>query len=152
MKEQQLQDLVNLKRWLENIFESDWFPIESIFLTEEIFVYEFRGCENFVGRAKLINFDIQTNRTSVGIVVKVYPEENNSDKMDVLVELRPTAGQEYLPALLHLMILDDEETVVLEVKSKKDRKISLQFSAFSGCTFSVKIALGDISVIENFVI
>jgi hypothetical protein len=150
LKEQQVQDMVNLKRWLEHIFESNWLPIESIFLPEKIFVYEFRGCENFVGRAKLINFDRQANRTSVGIVVKVYPQTNNSDKI-VLVELRPTNGQEYLPASLHLMLLDNEGATCLEVKSKNDKKNSLMFDVSDGDNFSVKIALGDISVIENFV-
>jgi hypothetical protein len=143
--------MVNLKRWLENIFESDWLPIKSIFLTEEIFVYEFRGCENFVGRAKLINFDRQANRTSVGIVVKVYPQRNNSDKT-VLVELRPTDGQEYLPESLQVMFLDNEGAVFLEVKSKNDKKNTLEFGVSDGDTFSVKIALEEISVIENFVI
>lgn len=150
-----VQDVVNLKRWLENIFESSWFPIESIFLTEP--VCEFRSSEdklkNFFERAKLIDFDIQANRTSVGIVVKVSHEENISDEMDILVELRPKDCQYYLPASLHVMILDDEGTAVLEAKSKNDnKKVALEFSASVGDTFSVKIALGDISVIENFVL
>ncbi len=150
-----LQDIVNLKRWFENIFESGWLPIESIFFTEP--AWQFRSAEeklkNFVERAKLIDFGIQVDTASVGIVVKVIRDLNNSDEMDVLVKLCPTTGQEYLPPSLHVMILDEEGTALLEAQAKNDnKKIELEFSASIGDTFSVKIALGDISVIENFVI
>lgn len=153
-KKLSLQDVVNLKRWFENIFEAGWLPIEPIFFTEP--AWQFRNAEeklkNVVERVKLIDFGIQANRASVGIVVKVS-HDRNSDEMDILVELRPTNGQEYLPPSLHVMILDYEGTALLEAKAKNDnKKIELEFSAAVGDNFSVKIALGDISVIENFVI
>jgi hypothetical protein len=149
------QDFVNLKRWFENIFESGWSTIESIFLTEP--AWQFRsaeeGLKNSVERAKLIDFGIKANRESVGIVVKVSHDENNFDEMKIIVELHPTNGQEYLPSSLHVMILDEEGTAVMEAKTKNDnKKIALEFNAAVGDNFSVKIALGDISVIENFVI
>jgi Protein of unknown function (DUF1822) len=149
------QDVVNLKRWFENIFESSWSTIESIFLTEP--AWQFRsaeeGLKNSVERAKLIDFGIKANRESVGIVVKVSHDENNLDEMKIIVELHPTNAHEYLPSSLHVMILDEEATAVMEAKAKNDnKKISLEFNAAVGDNFSVKIALGDISVIENFVI
>jgi hypothetical protein len=149
------QDFVNLKRWFENIFESGWSTIESIFSTEP--AWQFRsvkdGSKNSVERAKLIDFGIKANKAAVGIVVKVSHEENNFDEMKIIVELHPTNGQDYLPSSLHVIILDEEETAVMEAKSKNDnKKISLEFNAAVGDNFSVKIALGDISVIENFVI
>ncbi|MBW4605676.1 MAG: DUF1822 family protein [Hassallia sp. WJT32-NPBG1] len=149
------QKMVDLKRWFENIFESGWSTIESIFLTEP--AWQFRSAEsgfkNSVERAKLIDFAIKDNRTSVGIVVKVSHDESNFDEMKILVELHPTNGQQYLPSSLHVMILDEEETAVMEAKAKNDnKKIALEFNAAVGDNFSVKIALGDVSVIENFVI
>ncbi|MBD2681533.1 DUF1822 family protein [Nostoc paludosum FACHB-159] len=149
------QNVANLKRWLENIFESSWSTIESIFLTEP--AWQFRstekGLKNSVERAKLIDFGIKANRESVGIVVKVSHDESNFDDMKIIVELHPTNGQEYLPSSLHVMILDEEETAVMEAKAKNDnKKISLEFNAAVGDNFSVKIVLGDVSVIENFLI
>jgi len=149
------QSVVNLKRWFENICDSGWSTIQSIFLTEP--VWQFRsaedGLKSSVERAKLIDFGIKANRASVGIVVKVSHDENNLDEMKIIVELHPTNGQEYLPPSLHVMILDEEETAVMEAKSKNDnKKISLEFDAGVGDNFSVKIGLGDVSVIENFVI
>ncbi|MDB9373079.1 DUF1822 family protein [Nodularia sphaerocarpa] len=149
------QNVVNLKRWFENIFESGWSTIESIFLTEP--AWQFRsaesGFQNYVERAKLIDLGITANKASVGIVVKVSRDESNFDEMKIIVELQPTNGQDYLPSSLHVMILDEEATAVMEAKAKNDnKKISLEFNAIVGDNFSVKIALEDISVIENFVI
>lgn len=149
------QDIVNLKSWFENIFESGWETIESIFLTEA--VWQLRsaesGLKNSIERAKLIDVGIKDNRASVGIVVKVSHDESNFDEIKIIVELHPTKGQEYLPSSLHVMILNEEETAVMEAKAKNDnKKISLEFNASVGDNFSVKIALGDISVVENFII
>lgn len=149
------QDVVNLKRWFENIFESGWETIESIFVTEP--AWQFRSAEsgfkNSVERAKLIDFGIKANGSSVGIVVKVSHDKNNFDDLKIMVDLHPTDGQEYLPSSLHVMILDEEEIAVMEAQAKKDnKKIGLEFNAAVGDNFSVKIALGDISVIENFII
>ncbi|WP_263420151.1 DUF1822 family protein [Tolypothrix sp. PCC 7601] len=149
------QNVAELKDGLRIFFESSWSTIESIFLTE--LGWQFRsaedGLKNSVERAKLIDFGIKANRESVGIVVKVSHDENNLDEMKIIVELHPTNGQEYLPSSLHVMILDEEGTAVMEAKAKNDnKKISLEFNADVGDNFSVKIVLGDVSVIENFLI
>lgn len=149
------QNVVNLKRWFENIFDSGWSTIESIFLAEP--AWQFRsaeeGLKQSVERAKLIDFGIKANKAAVGIVVKVSHEQNNLDEMKIIVELHPTNGQEYLPSSLHIMILDEEEIAVMEAQAKNNnKKIDFEFNASIGDKFSVKIALEDISVVENFVV
>ncbi|MGF1674429.1 MAG: DUF1822 family protein [Rivularia sp. (in: cyanobacteria)] len=75
------------------------------------------------------------------------------EEMKIIVELHPTNCQEYLPSSLHVIILDEEGTSVMEAKAKNDnKKIGLEFNAAVGDNFSVKVALRDISVIENFVV
>lgn len=149
------QNVVNLKRWFENIFDSGWSTIESIFLAEP--AWQFRsaeeGLKQSVERAKLIDFGIKANKAAVGIVVKVSHEQNNLDEMKIIVELHPTNGQEYLPSSLHIMILDEEEIAVMEAQAKNNnKKIDFEFNVSIGDKFSVKIALEDISVVENFVV
>lgn len=149
------QKFVNLQKWLEKSFEATWQPIESLFQNE--LALQFRstqeGFSTIVERAKLIDFGIQANNTSVGIVVKVSQEQDNKNEIKITVELYPNNGQEYLPPLLHVMILDEEETAIMEAKAKNDnKKIQLQLSASHGDNFSVKITMGDVRVIENFVI
>jgi Protein of unknown function (DUF1822) len=52
-----------------------------------------------------------------------------------------------------VMILDEEATAVMEAKAKNDnKKIALEFLGSEGDKFSVKIALGDFNMIENFMI
>ncbi|BAZ06036.1 DUF1822 family protein [Calothrix sp. NIES-3974] len=149
------QNVVKLKRWFENIFDSGWSTIESILLAEP--AWQFRsaeeGLKQSVERAKLIDFGIKANRVAVGIVVKVSHDESDLDEMKIIVELHPTNGQEYLPSFLHIMILDEEEIAVMEAQAKNNnKKIDLEFNASIGDKFSVKIALEDISVVENFVV
>ncbi|GJD22066.1 hypothetical protein RIVM261_070220 [Rivularia sp. IAM M-261] len=152
---QNVVNLINLKRWFDNIFESGWSSIESIIFTEP--VWQFRsaseGFVNSVERAKLLDFGIEANRVSVGIVVKVNRDESNDNEFNIIVELHPTNGQEYLPPMLDVMILDCEETALLSAKAKNDnKKIELEFGASAGDAFSIKIAMDDISVIENFIV
>ncbi len=143
------QNVVNLKRWFEDVFDSGWEAIESIFLTEP--AWQFRSAEKV--RAKLISFGRTANNASVGIVVKVSPDENNFDEIKIIVELHPTNAQDYLPPALQIMILDEEETAVMQAKAQQDnRKIELEFSAAVGDRFSIKIALGEVSVTERFIL
>jgi hypothetical protein len=73
--------------------------------------------------------------------------------MDISVEVRPPSGQTYLPPNLQLMVLDDLEAAVMEAQTRSTNSyIQLQFSGSPGERFSVKVALGTVSVIENFVI
>lgn len=143
------QNVINLKRWFEDIFESGWEAIESLFLTEP--AWQFRSAEKV--RAKLINFGIKENNASVAIVVKVSPDENNCDEIKIIVELHPVHDQKYLPSALQIMILDEEGTAVMEAKAKSEnKKIELEFIATKGDSFGIKIALGDVSVTENFIL
>ncbi|BAY26641.1 hypothetical protein NIES2100_64570 [Calothrix sp. NIES-2100] len=149
------QNTVELQKWFENIFASGWSTIESILSTET--AWQFRSGEEevkkYVERAKLINFGIKANRGTVGIVVKVSHDENNCDEMKIIVELHPINHQEHLPDFLHVMILDEEGTAVMEAKAQKEhKKITLEFNATVGDNFSVKIALADVSIIENFAV
>ncbi|MGB3536367.1 MAG: DUF1822 family protein [Microcoleaceae cyanobacterium] len=143
------QNIVELTRWFEDIFASGWEAIESIFLTEP--AWQFRSAEKV--RAKLINFENTANNSSVGIVVKVSPDENNCDEIKIIVELHPVHDQEYLPQFIQIMILDEEENAVIEAKAKtENRKIELELSAAIGDSFSIKIALGEVSITENFIL
>ncbi len=150
---------VSLTRWFENIFNEDWQAIESIFFARP--VWQCRSAEddlsesssNSVERAKIVDFGIQTNKESVGIIVNVSRDQNNSNDLNIVVSLHPGNGKEYLPPLLHVMILDEEGNAVMEAKAKNDnKKIELEFSASRGDFFSVKIVLGDFSAVENFTI
>ncbi|MEH2081248.1 MAG: DUF1822 family protein [Nostoc sp.] len=147
------QNLVNLKQWLENIFEVGWQEVETLLGTQSINpAWSMRSKAGaFLSRGKLI--DLGKLLTAQAVVLVVTLPADNEQEMDIIVELHPTNGQDYLPPNLHLMVLDFEGTSVMEAQTRSSNKnIQLEFSCEVGERFSVKLVLGDISITENFVI
>ena len=146
---------VNLTRWFENIFSEDWQIVESIFFQEPALQFRINEDDSnkSVQRAKVINCNINYKQESVVIIVNLNRNDNKCDEINIVVGLHPIDGKQYLPPLISIMLLDDEETVVMEAKAKSDnKKIELEFSASPGDCFSIKIVLGDVSVIEDFIV
>jgi hypothetical protein len=51
------------------------------------------------------------------------------------------------------MVLDEDGEAVIDAHARSDNKnIQLEFGGEPGDRFSVKVALGDVSVTENFVV
>lgn len=147
------ESLVNLKQWFENIFEVGWQEIEAVLGTQPAnLVLSLRSIpEACLWRGKLIDLGIEHQSQSVVLVVALTPE--NEQKMGILVEVHPKRGQTYLPPHLQLMLLDNLGEAVMEAQARSANSyIQLQFSGSQGEHFSVKVTMGDVSVIENFVI
>jgi hypothetical protein len=148
-----LKAWVNLEQWLENIFEVDWQPIEALLGTHPAnLALNLRSTPQAnVWRGKLIDLGRQHQSQSVVLAVSLSPE--NEQKMDILVEVHPKSGQTYLPPNLQLMALDEEGVTFMEAIARSANSyMQLQFSGSCGERFSVKVVLGDVSAIENFVI
>jgi hypothetical protein len=144
---------VNLSQWFENIFESGWQEMKAFLGTQPAnLASSLRSTpEAGIERGKLIDLGIELTGQSVILVVALTPE--NDKEMDISVEVRPTSGQTYLPPNLQLMALDEEGAVLMEAQTRSANNfIQLQFSGSPGERFSIKVALGDVSVSENFVI
>ncbi|WGV26507.1 DUF1822 family protein [Halotia branconii] len=147
------QNLVKLKQWLENIFEAGWQEVETLLDTQSINpAWNMRSKTGaFISRGKLIDLGKYLQEQAVVLVVTLPPD--NEQEMDVIVEVHPTNGQYYLPPNLNLMVLDFEGKSVMEAQTRNSNKnIQLEFSCEVGERFSIKLALGDISITENFVI
>ncbi|MEH2329866.1 DUF1822 family protein [Nostoc sp.] len=147
------QNLVNFKQWLENIFEAGWQEVETLLGTQGVNpAWSLRsGNGAFISRGKLIYLGKLLSDRAVVLVVTLPPD--NEQEMDIIVELHPTNGQDYLPPNLHLMVLDFEGASVMEAQTRSSNKnIQLEFSCEVGESFSVQLVLGDISITENFVI
>ncbi|MFN6487503.1 MULTISPECIES: DUF1822 family protein [unclassified Nostoc] len=146
------QDLVRLKQWLENIFETGWQETETILGTQGINpAWSLRSeAGAFISRGKLIDLG-KLREQAVVLVISLPP--NNEQEMDIIVEVHPTNGQHYLPPNLHLIVLDSEGASVMEAQTRSSNKnIQLEFSCEVRERFSVKLVLGDISITENFAI
>jgi hypothetical protein len=145
---------VNLSQWFENIFESGWQQIETLLGTQPTnLALSLRSTpEAGVLRGKLIDLGmIQHQDQAVVLVVALTPL--HEQEMDISVEVHPKSGQTYLPPNLRLMVLDNLGEAVMEAIARSANNfIQLQFSGAPGERFSAKVALGDVSVSENFVI
>jgi hypothetical protein len=87
----------------------------------------------------------------VALIVEVIAGLNN--KSDIILQLHPTGNQIYLPPLLQLTVLDESGLVFLEAQARSaDNYIQLQFSGLPGEQFSVRVALGDASIMEDFIV
>ncbi len=156
-------DVINLSQWLQNIesaFESNWQTLES-FLSELQGNLIFR----FATTPRSSRTDAENPTLSVSKVSKItlgdYPvalivncQQKSDDKRDILVRLYPrNEAQNYLPPATQLIILDENGEVFLEAESRNaDNWIQLDFRGVPGEQFSVKVALGDANIVENFAI
>ncbi len=146
-------NLVNLKQWFENIFDAGWQEIESLLRTQPAYVASsLRSSKgDLVSRGKLIDLGKLLTQQAVVLVVTLTPD--NEQEMDVIVEVHPTSKENYLPPNLHVTLLDCDGASVMEAQTRSSNKnIQLEFSCEIGERFSVKLALGDVSTIEDFVI
>jgi hypothetical protein len=141
----------NLKQWLNNIFETGWQEISAVLDTQSAdLAWSLRGV-SFVSRGKPINLEKQMVAQSVVLIVAISLKK--LEEIDIIVEVHPTSKQTYLPPNLQLSVLDFEGVAVIEAQTRSTNKsIQLQFSGEPGERFSIKVALGDVRIIEDFVI
>lgn len=166
---------VNLSQWLTNIFEQGWETVESLFApAEPDLAFNFRSAPNSVvddnwrsatdsvinepelsnegvSRAKLIDLGMPLAGEVVALVIELQPESDR--KTNILLQVHPTGDRMFLPPHLQLTVLDETGSVFLEAQARSaDNYIQLQFRGDSGEQFSVRVALGDVSVVEDFAI
>ncbi|HEY9610123.1 DUF1822 family protein [Allocoleopsis sp.] len=154
---------INLSQWLFNTFERGWETVETLLApAESDLAFSFRSApdsvmaepelyKEYISRAKLIDLGMQLAGYPVALVVELQPESDR--KTNILLQVHPIGDQLYLPPLLQLTVLDESGLIFLEAQARNaDNYIQLQFSGVPGEQFSVKVALGDASVIEDFVL
>jgi len=79
--------------------------------------------------------------------------KTQSTGLDVSVEIDPLETESYLPVGLQLSILDQEGIPVMQAEARDTTEnIQFQFSGEPGEPFGVRIALGQLSTTENFLL
>ncbi len=154
--------LVNMSNWFQDIVDSGWQTLESFLSNQErTLAFRFATASRYrsgepdtiekkVERVKLIELGGEL-KTPLALMINVELERNQ--RRDILFQLYPTSQEPYLPPGVKLIILDETGDVFLEAQARNaDNWIQLQFRGEALERFSVKIALGDASVTEEFVI
>lgn len=155
-----IKPVINLSQWFENIFEAGWQAVDDLLGTQPELAFSYRSAPQNeesavrfrkidVERCKLIEFGLSEQAVSMIVSLTEQSEQN----MDISVEVLPKPGQTYLPSNLKVMVLNEDGEAVMDIQAGSDNKtIQLEFGGEAGDCFSVKLALDDISVTENFVI
>jgi len=103
-----------------------------------------------IRRAKIIDLGLRVSGHPVVLTVTLMPEPNYKTNVHLRVD---ATGQTYLPPNLQLIVLDEEGNMFRQEESREaDNGIQIEFRCTSGDSFSVKVALGEASVTEDFVV
>ena len=151
----QLEKAVSLNQWLQNTFEAGWETIESIFSSPQIawrsqHLDALTAVNSDLGVERIKTFNLEPTGEQIGLLVRLQPKTEVD--MGIGVELYPTNQQVYLPHHLQLMLLDESGQTVMQAEARSSKNIQLKFNGESGEVFSVKVALGDMNIVETFVI
>ena len=152
------KEQVNLSQWLQNIFETGWETVEALLAPPQAeLAFGFRNFSsvparnpdpaNRVKRGKRLDLG---GRGDGQVVVLVGVTPSASSKMDISIEVYPTDDHTYLPQNLQLMVLDEMGEAVVQAQARSTENIRVKFSGAPGERFSVKIALGNVSITEAF--
>lgn len=161
LKSQPIQKLVNMREWLNNTFESGWQALEEIFESPPTalavnfrLAANFRGgvqgsanvADNNITRGKLL--DLGWGDQLVALCVAMNPIDES--ELDIAVEVCPIGNQVYLPEKLNLILLDENGEPVMQAQTRNTKTMQLQFSGETGERFGVKVALGNVTITEEF--
>lgn len=151
------QTVTRLSHWLNDIVDSGWETLENLcHPPQQHLALGFRNTAILrsrkpdpikVERGKLINLERNGDRVAllVGLIA------NNKANLDISVELLP-GNHNYLPSDLQLIVLDERDRAVMQAEAGGSEGLEFQFSGEPGEHFSVKVALGEFSIIEQFII
>ena len=101
---------------------------------------------------KIINLGMELGDHRVALLVTVTPEERDSEKLGIQIQLSPTQGERYLPPNTQLTLYSKAGRTLQSTQSRgQDNYIQLKpFKGKEGICFSVEVSIGDVSVVEDF--
>ena len=151
----QLQNAVQLSQWLQDLFDTGWEAVESLLSPPQMAWrgsqnpnLAFRSASTAIERVKRLT--LERSGEEVALLVRLKPRTER--EMGIGVEIYPTGDRIYLPQDLQLMVLDEAGAAVMQAEARSTKNIQLKFSGETGEEFSIKVALGDTSVTEAFLI
>lgn len=162
--------IINLSKWLQGIVDVGWEMVETIesllspsepqlnFNFRSVAPPKYRKAENSAIGAKLLHFEKAGEQMAIfiGAAAASTPEidselaADSAPEVDIFIELYAVKPQIYLPQDLQLTVLDEEGEAVMQTRAKGSKNIQLEFSSYPGEQFSVKVALGDVSIMQGF--
>lgn len=149
---------VILSQWLKEIIEPTWEIINKFnntpnldFAVRTLNESTNQQNDSNISCKKVYNLGTSIDGNCVEVIVEIKLTQNQ-EEMDVDVRVQPCKNQPFLPTGLKLILLHDSE-ILAEVEAREaDNTIQRGLTGEVGDNFSVKIALGDFSVLEDFTV
>ena len=136
---------LDVREWLENLFNLDWQPVEAL-VTSSVRsqANNSETLEDSISKAKTIHL----GATGIVIIFQLTPLSETEIKANL--KIFPTENNTYLPDGLAIEILDSSDEIALheEVDSYTDSQ-EIPFIFEPEDQFKVKFILNNISVVEN---
>ena len=154
---------INLSNWLDNIFEIGWLAVEYLpYLSADNLAFGTRSNHPFnsqgnsesesTSRGKIIDLGVKIGIHKLALIVTLT-SVNKDEEIEICLRVYPTANQTYLPPNLQLIVLDETGITSIEMSARnEDNWMKLEFTGQPGEHFTVKLALREISITEEFVI
>ena len=147
-----------VSRWLRSLLEAGWEMVETIEALlsppeaevslnfRSLAPMKFQKRDNTVMGGKLL----QLEEANAQVAIFVGLAAGDEQEIDFFVELYAVKPQIYLPLDLELMVLDEQgKSVMQTIATKTTKNIQLEFSGYADEEFSVKVALGDVSIVQR---
>lgn len=149
---------VILSQWLKGIIEPTWEIVNQFNNTPNLdfavrTLNESKNQQNDsnISCKKVYNLGTSIDDYCVELIVEIKLTQNQ-EEMDVDVRVQPCKNQPFLPIGLRLILLHDSE-ILAEVEARDtDNTIRCGLTGEVGDNFSIKIALGNFSVLEDFTV
>ncbi len=148
------QQTINLNRWFNQLFDSAWATIETVFPTSQPQTFSFRRTpspqQQEVQRVKQIQLGTSTPSSVVVLLVGLSREADG--RVSVRVQLHPQPNDSYLPAHVQLTLRSESGEVLRSVEARtQDNYIQIpRFKCSPEFRFSVEISGFGSSTTENF--
>ncbi len=155
-----VESRIQLSHWLQGIFEESWQELETLFSLENqnlrfncrhnasVSERLMKSNQSQTTRVKIIN--LEQAEIEIALLVGLTPL--TASEMNISVELSPLKIDSNLPKELQLMILDESGKSVMQAETGGSETLIFKLSGESGEEFSIKIAWGEVSITEVFVI
>lgn len=149
---------VHLSQWFDDLFETGWQAVETLFPNSGDLKFAFRRSANFrlrgsgepIRRVKSIT--LGEGEGTVALLVELSRESD--DRVGVRVKLAPGPEMPHLPAQIGLSLISETGETLKSIEAR-DRDDLLQITRFKcspGYHFSLRVQLDEIDAIETFVI
>lgn len=148
-----VQTTTKLSNWLQDVFDDTWQLIDTMLNGEASLAFSTRSVEQNISgsrtRGKLIDLGMEIDNRKLALLVSITEQ---TEGVNVLVQLHPTNGEKTLPTNITLTLLSKAKKNIMQVQSRSsDNYIQLRpFRGEVGKKFSIEVKLNDAAICENF--